>query len=226
MADENQLENEILDFDNDALPELPEDNPFEAEKPGRPWLLIGIGLVTTILVAVIVLKLFIGRGDEAGLMEIPIDTAPVATAPGGDSVNDAAVDADTIGMPTRVVEPRKQVTFDPDKPVVQRPKPRPIGQGGTQTQSTSAQTSARKSGVWSAQVGAYNSRAAAESGQRQMQSGHQSLFSGQSLAILTAVMPNGQTVYRLRVMGFENSNAANGFCVRARAENVDCYATK
>jgi len=220
MADDNQLENEILDFDGDALPELPEDNPFETERARRPWLLVGVGVLATVLVLAVVLKLFIDKGEETGLIEIPID-APTVTAPGDDV---AAKPDSTLGMPERVVEPRKPVTFDPDKPVVQRPKPRPIS-GQTAAVKTPAAT-APKSGVWSVQFGAYNSRSLAEAGQRRIQSAHGGLFAGQNFAILTAVMPNGQTMHRLRVVGFATSGAANDFCSRARDGGLDCYVTR
>ena len=222
MADDLQLENEVLEFDDDALPELPEDNPFETERSKKPWFLVMLGVVAVTLVAVVVVKLFVGTGGtETGLIEIPIDTAETAIAPKTDS-KDIAPDAEKpVGMPERVIGERPSVVFDPDKPVVQRPRPRPAEAAGAPVAQT-----APKTGTWSVQVGSYASRAAAEAGQRQMQSSYRSLFSGRNFAILAAVMPNGQTMYRLRVVGFQTSGAANGFCEQAQGSNLDCYVTK
>jgi cell division septation protein DedD len=228
------LQNEVLEFDDDALPELPDDNPFEEVKSKKPWLLVGVGIVAITLVVVVVLKLMTGGRDEPGLIEIPIESAGIADIPSTDFVDQAnklvAVDQDKpVGMPERVVENRRDVKFDPDKPSVRRPKPRPIGGRPPRTETDArprAANVAPKPGTWSVQVGSYPSRSAAESGQRKLQSAHRDLFGGYNFAILAAVLPTGGTTYRLRVVGFRTGGDANSFCRNAQSDGVQCYVTK
>ncbi|MDR1027646.1 MAG: SPOR domain-containing protein [Rickettsiales bacterium] len=239
MADKNILEeNEVLEFDDDTLPELPDDNPFEEEKSKKPWLLAGIGLVAVTLVIVVVLKLTMGgKDDAAGLIEIPIEqTAGQGVHPEPDFADKAAgpEEIQPIGMPERLVEKRPDVEFNPDKPSVARPKPRPIketAKPATATKPAAAKPAAvaqtaPKSGTWSVQVGSYPTRAAAEKGQREITAAHKSVFSGKSFAILAAVLPNGTTTYRLRVVNFQTSNAASQFCNNAKSDGVNCYVAK
>lgn len=235
MADENQLENEVLDFDDDMLPELPEDSPFVEGKSKKTWLIIAIGVIAVVLVVAVILRLTKSR-DEVGLIEIPIEIVETAqdSAPGIDFVEGAnkmvAIEKDTkpAGMPERVVEKRPDVVFDPDKPVVKRPSPRPVATTSSKpvVARPAVKTVQPKPGNWTVQIGSYNSRAAAEAGQRQMQSAYKNLFTGFDFAVLAAVLPNGQTVYRLRVVGFENNADANNFCNNAQNERIDCYVTK
>jgi cell division septation protein DedD len=230
MAELDNLEQtEALEFEDDSLPELPDDNPFEETNSKRPWLYIGIGILAVTLVAVVVLKLTTGgHKEDTGLIEIPIDVTGQADAiSDSDFVEQAnrivsSDPAKPTDMPERVVENRKDVTFDPDKPTVSRPKPKPIN---APAKKTAAQT-APKSGLWYAQVGAYNTRAAAETGQRQLRDAHGSLFSGHNFVILAAEV-NGRTVHRLRVTGFQTSGDANNFCKNAHSDGVSgCYVTK
>ncbi|MDR1071674.1 MAG: SPOR domain-containing protein [Rickettsiales bacterium] len=231
MADDLLEQEEVLDFDDDTLPELPDDNPFDGSSSKKPWILAGAGLVVVTLIVVVVLKLTTG-GKDSGLIELPIEQAAVEEVPVDDFVEDAkklvAVDADKpVGMPERIVDNRKDVVFDPDKPVVQKPKPRPIGAAAKPVAAKPAKPAQRPSSSgFSVQVGSYTTRAAAESGQRQLSSAHRSLFSGQDFVILSAVLPNGQTTYRLRVVGFGDSQTASGFCRNAQSDGVSCYVTK
>jgi cell division protein FtsN len=239
----NNLEDEVLEFDDDTLPELPDDNPFDdmnAKK--RPWLLIGVGAVAIILVAIVVLKLTVGGRDDSETIEIPIEQATNKPANdltvGNDFVDDAnkivaVTENKPTDMPERVVDNRKAVTFDPDKPVVQRPKPRPIAEPVkteekpvTKPSVQTAQVVAPKKGVWAVQVGSFNARSAAESAQKRLWAQHKSLFAGRDFVILSAVLPNGSTTYRLRVVGFETNVQANGFCRNAQSDGVSCYVTK
>ncbi|MBR4806461.1 MAG: SPOR domain-containing protein, partial [Alphaproteobacteria bacterium] len=65
----------------------------------------------------------------------------------------------------------------------------------------------------------------AEAAEKKIRSGHPSLFSGKQFVILAAVLPNGQTTYRLRI-AFSTSNDANGFCRNAKSDGLDCYVAK
>ena len=133
------------------------------------------------------------------------------------------------GVPVRVVADRRDVTFNPDKPVAQ-PAPKPVAQPVAQPAPKPAPKPATKpvavkpAGSWYVQFGSYGTRAAAETAERQMRAGHKSLFDGKQFVILAAQI-NGKTAYRLRV-AFNNSNDANGFCQNAKSDGLDCYVAK
>jgi cell division septation protein DedD len=233
MAEIDELEqNEALEFDDDVLPELPDDDLLGPAGQKRPWLYIGIGVVAVALVLVVVLKLTMGgRKNDTGLIEIPIEIteAPDVGVSEKDFVERADMIVSTeppkpVGMPERVIENRRDVAFDPDRPTVRRPKPKPIAASAPPKRPAAASTAPK--GAWYAQVGSYNTRASAESGQRRLQSAHGSLFSGRNFVILAAEV-KGETKYRLRIAGFNSGGDANNFCKNIRANGVaDCYATK
>ncbi|MBR1380475.1 MAG: SPOR domain-containing protein [Alphaproteobacteria bacterium] len=133
-----------------------------------------------------------------------------------------------VGTPVRVIEDRRDVKFNPNKPSpaakptksAHAPKPAPK----TAKASAPANRAAPRS-AWYVQFGSYGTRAAAESAQRKMQSGHSNLFAGHQFVILAAQLPNGTTTHRLRV-GFADSAAANGFCRNAKSDGLDCYVAK
>ena len=128
-------------------------------------------------------------------------------------------------MPTRVIEDRKAVTFNPDKPVA-KPKPvakKPVAQPAAK--KTVARKVAAQNGSWYVQFGSYSTRALAESAQRKIRNAHISLFQGKQFVILAAQMPNGQTLYRLRI-AFASSSDANSFCRNAKSDGLDCYVAK
>lgn len=138
-----------------------------------------------------------------------------------------AAPGDAGGVPTRVVEDRKAVTFNPDKPVASKPKPKPAAKkAATQpAKPKTTKTVSAANGSWYVQFGSYSTRALAESAQKQIRSAHSALFQGKQFVILAAQMPNGQTMYRLRV-AFATSADANGFCRNAKSDGLDCYVAK
>ena len=143
------------------------------------------------------------------------------------------------GVPVRVVSDRREVTFNPDRPVVNpqpvaQPQPKPVAQPQPKpvakpvakpVQKNVQKTAPIASGKWFVQFGSYGTRAAAESAERQMRAGHKSLFEGKQFVILAAQLPNGKTTYRLRV-SFATSADANGFCQNAKSDGLDCYVAK
>lgn len=154
---------------------------------------------------------------------VQVQPAPAVQQPEPKTVAQNA----TPGVPVRVIEDRKDVTFNPDKPAVQKPaqvKPAQKSVSRAQTQQKRAQT-APKASAWYAQIGSYSTRALAEAGQNKLQKSHQNLFAGHQFVILAAVLPNGTTTYRLRV-GFNASADANNFCRNAKADGLECYVTK
>jgi len=255
MSDfDNRLNvNEVLDFEDDALPEFDDDGPFERDGK-KPWLVVALGVIAVTLVAVVLIRFMTGGAPRpAGpeTVEIVIDGERISIeVPADDFVDEAnrLVETPTrerpAGMPDRVVESRQPVTFDPDKPVVQRPAaaparpaPRPAQPAAQQRPNQPAAGPARAAqpaaaprpaptptGVWMAQVGSYNTRAAAETGQRQLSG--RPVFQGRNFVILQAVMPDGGTVHRLRVPGFQTSHAAEAFCREVRAAGQGCFATR
>ena len=138
----------------------------------------------------------------------------------------------------RVVEDRKAVEFNPARETV-APKPiqvppkkqvkspaKPKAAAPKQATKTAPKTVTKPAnGGWYVQFGSYGTRAAAETAERKIRAAHQNLFDGKQFVILAAVLPNGQTTYRLRI-AFENSNDANGFCRNAKSDGLDCYVAK
>lgn len=152
-----------------------------------------------------------------------VQPAPVAPAP--------VVAQPVVEQPSvRVVQDRKEVKFQPEKVTTEAPKPivKPAPkQVKTATKPKPAPKSTTKvaNGGWYVQFGSYSTREAADAAGKKIRSGHPSLFQGKQFVVLAAVLPNGQTTYRLRV-AFSTSNDANGFCRNAKSDGVDCYVAK
>ncbi len=128
------------------------------------------------------------------------------------------VQQQTAGVPVRVIEERKEVKFEPTKPVAKpaaKPQPKPVAKPVVKSATYS----------WYVQFGSYSTRALAENAQRQMTNAHRSLFEGKQFVILAAQLKNGSTTYRLRV-GFNSASDANGFCRNAKSDGLDCYVAK
>ena len=253
--EENNLD--LLDLDDDTPVEtLPETTPFAAPRPRKPWLLMGLGLVIVILAVYIIIRTI--SSDSSRSVEINLDAPEVVTPDSIATPNDTLnvppkpVPVEPVmvkpapapvpvvennGVPVRVVADRKDVTFNPDKPVIEQPKPvakpvaqpaqKPVAKPAVQQEQkpVAAKAAVAPRGSWYVQFGSYGTRAAAESAERQMRAGHKSLFEGQQFVILAAQLPNGKTTYRLRV-AFSTSNDANGFCQNAKSDGLDCYVAK
>ena len=149
----------------------------------------------------------------------PVATQPVTVQPAPQVVQQP----ESVGVPVRVVEERKEVTFNPTaqqaKPAV-KPAAKPAVKKSVAKPVTKPTTA-----NWYVQLASYSTRALAEAGQRQIQNAHKGLFDGQQFVILAAQMKDGTTKYRLRV-AFATSKEANGFCRNAKADGLDCYVTK
>ena len=125
------------------------------------------------------------------------------------------------GNPVRVIEDRKEVTFNPDKPVAQKPAVKPAKKAVAPVKKT---VTASSNGDIYVQFGSYSTRALAQSAEQKMRAGHSNLFSGKQFVILAAQV-KGKTTYRLRI-AFHSANEANGFCRNAKSDGLDCYVTK
>lgn len=187
--------------------------------------------------------------QPANVAQVPVvqpapqpQPAPVAQQPAAKPVQQQAapkpaVENATPGVPVRVIEDRKEVTFNPNKEPAKPAQVKAATKPAAQQQQTARRTTTAaqqtqkraqttpKAYAWYAQIGSYSTRALAEAGQRKLQAAHQSLFSGHQFVILAAVLPNGTTTYRLRV-GFNASGDANNFCRNAKADGLECYVTK
>lgn len=170
---------------------------------------------------------------------VQVAPAPVAAQPSPSQVQSApapipvaAPEVKPSEPPVRVIEDRKDVTFNPDKAAA-TPKPTTSKPAAAKTttkpkaaaSAKSAKTTASNSATWYVQFGSYSSRDAAAAAEKKMRAEHSGLFQGKQFVILSAVLPNGQTTYRLRV-AFNTSNDANGFCRNAKSDGLDCYVAK
>ena len=139
------------------------------------------------------------------------------------------VPAPVPGQNVRVIEDRKPVEFNPARETA-APKPIKVPakkQAKAPEKPKSAPKPAPKvaNGGWYVQFGSYSTRDAANAAEKKIRAGHANLFDGKQFVVLAAVLPNGQTTYRLRI-AFANSNDANGFCRNAKSDGLDCYVAK
>lgn len=249
----DQEENlDLLDLEDDnEVDALPEATPFSAPRPKRPWLLMGLGLAIVALSTWIVIA-HIGSDSsstasfdlDASAEKVDVPVAPVAdlnvpakpakveVQPKTEKIAPKQVEAkpvETDGTPVRVVEDRKEVTFNPDKPATTKP----VAQKTTTNQKkitapttvkkTTAPVAASTGNIY-VQFGSYSTRALAQAAEQKIRAGHPSLFSGKQFVILAAEV-NGKTIYRLRVP-FHTASEANGFCRNAKSDGLDCYVAK
>lgn len=137
----------------------------------------------------------------------------------------------------RVIQDRKEVKFNPQQETA-APKPVPVAAPKTVKTATKPKAVAKPApktatkttqkvanGGWYVQFGSYGTREAAAAAEKKIRAGHASLFQGKQFVILAAVLPNGQTTYRLRI-AFASSNDASGFCQNAKSDGLDCYVAK
>ncbi|MFQ6777914.1 MAG: SPOR domain-containing protein [Alphaproteobacteria bacterium] len=136
-------------------------------------------------------------------------------------VQQQVVANETAGMPVRVVQDRKDVTFNPDKATV---KTEPVKKTVKKTTTNTTKKSA-VNGSWYVQFGSYATRDAAERAEKQIRKEHAGLLSGKQFVILAAVLKDGRTTYRLRI-AFATSGDANGFCRNAKSDGLDCYVAR
>lgn len=157
--------------------------------------------------------------------------APVQAVPAPVPTPDAkpAPANENVGAPVRVIEDRKPVMFNPDKPApaakpVAKPVPKPVAKKTAVKPAPKKQVAAAN-GSWYVQFGSYSTRVLAENAGKKLRAGHSSLFNGRQFVVLAAVMKDGNTLYRLRVP-FATSGDANSFCRNAKSDGVDCYVAK
>lgn len=252
MDQEQDLDLLDLEDETSGVDALPEATPFTSPRPKKPWLLMGLGVAIIVLATWIIIARV--GSDSGTTVNIDLDTPeqkveevpqpvadlnvpakPVEVAPQPAPVpapeakpQPAPVESKPVesnGAPVRVISDRKEVTFNPDKPVT-KPAAKQAIKPAAKTASkpaTKPVATATNGGVY-VQFGSYGTRAAAQSAEQKLRASHGNLFSGKQFVILAAQV-NGQTKYRLRV-AFQSANEANGFCRNAKSDGLDCYVTK
>ena len=244
---------DLLDLDDaDSMDALPDAVPFVAPRPKKPWLLLGVGIAVIMLATYIIVSV-ISDDSSSSSIDVDLDVPAVVIDGAGVPVDmnvmppvkpqpvvqpepqivqqpepQVVQQQETVGVPVRVVEERKEVTFNPTVQQPEKPVAKPVAKPASKpaVKKPVAKPTVKPSvASWYVQLASYSTRALAEAGQRQIQNAHKSLFEGQQFVILAAQMKDGTTKYRLRV-AFSSSKEANGFCRNAKADGLDCYVTK
>ena len=246
MEQEDSLD--LLDLEQEnEVDALPEAAPFSSPRPKKPWLLMGVGLAIIVLATWIIIAKF-GSSSSSVVVDLDAPVAVDTNAPVADlKVPEKAAEpvkaeqpkpevkpevkpepapvvkpVETDGNPIRVVEDRKEVTFNPDKAPVAKPAPvKPAVKPVAKPQPKPVATA---NGSIYVQFGSYSTRELAQAAEKKMRASHSGLFSGKQFVILAAQV-KGQTTYRLRVP-FHSAADANGFCRNAKSDGLDCYVTK
>ncbi len=245
----DQEENlDLLDLEEDTETDtLPEAEPFSAPRPKRPWLLMGVGVAIIVLATwIIVTQVGKDSGTSVNVnldapvvedLNVPVAApdlnAPVKKAEIAPKQEKVVKPIETVkvveadGNPVRVIDDRKEVTFNPDKattkntvkPVAAKKITAPTTQKSVKKPVVTATT-----GSIYVQFGSYSTRALAQAAEQKLRATHQTLFNGKQFVILAAEV-NGKTIYRLRVP-FVSASEANGFCRNAKSDGLDCYVAK
>lgn len=244
--------------DNGSMDSLPDATPFASPRPKKPWLLLTVGLLIIVLATYIIIRTIGGDQSSSveidldapaivvdGQETVPVDMNVMPPAPSAVQVAPAAPAAvapvaqpkpqaqpkpvvEETGSPVRVIEDRKEVTFNPAKVEAPKPVVKPVAKKAAPkpaAKKTTTTASSAPAGSWYVQFGSYSTRAAAEAAQKKIRAQHQSLFEGKQFVILAAQLKDGSTTYRLRV-AFKTSSDANGFCRNAKSDGLDCYVAK
>ncbi|MCQ2574870.1 MAG: SPOR domain-containing protein [Alphaproteobacteria bacterium] len=241
MEDQVDENLDLLDLEenNNEVESLPEETPFSSPHPKKPWLLLGVGVAIVVLATYVIVKTI--NSDSENVVHIdldaPVDT-PVVAEQDLSSVKDLSVpvkpievdqkkeekkiEQETSSVPVRVIPDRKEVTFNPNNATKTVAQPIKKDVVKPQVQKTAVTTTSKS---WYVQFSSHSTRALAEAAEKQLRKGHSSLFVDKQFVILAAVLPNGQTTYRLRV-AFNNSAEANGFCRNAKSDGLDCYVAR
>lgn len=232
---ENDETLDLLDLEDDTeLTAMPDAGPFAAPRPAKPWLLLGVGVLVIALATYIIIRA-VGTDTESSV-EIDLDAPAVVTIDGNSAETVVVTPAEpepvkiepkpepAPTIPTREIEDRANVTFNPDAKPAAKPAPKPVAKPAAPKPTSAKAPVGKPAGGWYVQFGSYGTRAAAESAQKKIQGQHSGLMAGKQFVILAAQV-NGKTTYRLRI-AFANQNDANMFCRNAKSDGLDCYVAK
>ena len=117
----------------------------------------------------------------------------------------------------------------PVKPAAKKPTPAQATAEATETPAAPAAppvdaTAATASGGWAVQLAAPKSEAEANSTLARLTSKYGADLNGSPLGVHKAVV-NGQTIYRLRVVGLTKADAA-ALCARLKGDGGECFIAK
>lgn len=151
----------------------------------------------------------------SGPAKAPIHTvdAPVATKPPAQ-----------LMPPPDKAEPAKPAPAKPapakPAPVQTKPAPPPVAP------PPAPAAPAAKAGTWVLQIGAYTSESDAQAARKSFQAKHAALLSGYGFHIQKADLGPKGVWYRLRVVGFDDKDAATALCAKLKAEGGACFPGK
>ena len=130
--------------------------------------------------------------------------------------------ADTQNEPAQVAAPAK-----PEKPA-KAPKPQQAavqtGDTAVAAQPAAESPAATSSPGWAVQLAAPKSEAEAKSTAARLGAKYETALNGSAIGVHKAVV-NGETIYRLRVVGLSKADAA-ALCARLKGDGGDCFIAK
>jgi hypothetical protein len=136
---------------------------------------------------------------------------------------------DTTAPDATAQPPRAPAQLAAPVKAPKKPKPEQAQAEATETPTASAAppvdaTAATASGGWAVQVAAPKSEAEASSDMARLTSKYSADLNGSALGVHKAVV-NGETVYRLRVVGLTKADAA-ALCARLKGDGGACFIAK
>lgn len=120
------------------------------------------------------------------------------------------------GVPTKSEKPAKA-------PKIQQAAAETVSPAAP-AQATVESPAATSSTGWAVQLGAPKSEAEAKSTAARLSTKYESALNGSAIGVHKAVV-NGETIYRLRVVGLSKADAA-ALCARLKGDGGDCFIAK
>jgi len=121
-----------------------------------------------------------------------------------------------LGIPTKSEKPPKAAKMQ--QAAV------PTGSPAAPTQATVESPAAASSTGWAVQLAAPKSEAEAKSTAARLSTKYESALNGSAVGVHKAVV-NGETIYRLRVVGLSKADAA-ALCARLKGDGGECFIAK
>ncbi len=152
---------------------------------------------------------------------------PKAAEPGGDLL--AASGSDPIVTsavsPAAAAKITDRVPVEEEKIVEVEPLEEENMQTAAAVAGDEAPAAAAQPGGWSVQVASATSEDGAWSAWKKMKAKHQALAAVKPVVVRADLGSKG-IVYRVRLAGFENQNAAKQSCTKLKSSGISCYVSK
>jgi hypothetical protein len=160
-------------------------------------------------------------------LELPTKLSPKSAARVVVAKTDTTAPDGNAQTPTEPAQPGAQVK--PADKAAKKPKPEKNVAEATGTVATAEAppvdaTPATASGGWAVQLAAPRSEAEAKSEAARLTGKYGADLNGSSIGVHKAVV-NGETIYRLRVVGLTKADAA-ALCARLKGEGGECFIAK